>query len=53
MNSRGRVIARIAPERDLVEETRLWLLELRGKVLLGAMVASLLNLAWGGDVYRL
>mgnify|MGYP003343743061 CR=1 FL=1 len=35
VTSRGRIIARIAPERDPAEEARQWLLDLRDRVVLG------------------
>jgi prevent-host-death family protein len=53
ITSRGQVIARIAPERDLAEETRQWLLDLRDRVSLGDVVHGLPDLEWSGDADHL
>jgi len=50
ITSRGRVIARILPERDPGEEARNWLLSLRGKVVLGDIVDPVENtIEWNAD----
>jgi prevent-host-death family protein len=50
---RGRVIARIEPERGPGEEARAWLEGLRGKVVLGDVVAPLADVAWSADADHL
>jgi prevent-host-death family protein len=53
VTSRGRVIARIAPEQDPAEEARQWLLGLRNRVSLGDVVDPIPDLAWSGDADHL
>ncbi|MHB1606139.1 MAG: type II toxin-antitoxin system Phd/YefM family antitoxin [Leptospirales bacterium] len=45
ITSHGRVIARLLPEKDAAQESRLWLERLRGKVILGDVVSSLEELS--------
>lgn len=49
VTSRGRVIARIQPERDAAEESRLWLESLRGRVILGDVVSPVECMEWMAD----
>lgn len=53
ITSRGRVIARIEPERDPAEEARQWLLALRDRVSLGDVVSPVADLEWSGDANHL
>ena len=53
ITSRGRVIARIEPERDPAEEARQWLLALRDRVSLGDVVSPIPDLEWSGDANHL
>lgn len=53
VTSRGRIIARIAPERDPAEDARQWLLDLRDRVSLGDVVSGLPELEWSGDADHL
>ena len=53
ITSRGRVIARLAPERDPAEEARQWLLTLRDRVCLGDVVSPSSDLVWSGDANHL
>lgn len=57
VTSRGRVIARIEPERDPAEEARRWLEGLGGRVklveVLAPLGASEADAAWSGDADHL
>ena len=53
VTSRGRIIARIAPERDPAEEARQWLLDLRNRVSLGDVVQGIPDVEWSGDADHL
>ncbi|MEB3258270.1 MAG: type II toxin-antitoxin system prevent-host-death family antitoxin, partial [Cyanobacteriota bacterium] len=53
VTSRGRVIARIEPERDPSEEARAWLEGLRGKVVLTDVVAPFTDVTWSADADHL
>ena len=53
ITSRGRVIARIEPERDTAEEARQWLHALRDRVCLGDVVNPIADLEWSGDANHL
>lgn len=53
MTSRGRVIARIEPEGDPSEEARVWLEDLRGKVVLTDVVAPFADVTWSADADHL
>jgi prevent-host-death family protein len=53
VTSRGRIIARIAPERDPADEARQWLLELRDRVSLGDVVQGIPDVEWSGDADHL
>ncbi len=53
ITSRGRVIARIEPERDPAEEARQWLLALRDRVCMGDVVSPIPDLEWSGDANHL
>ncbi len=53
ITSRGRIIARIAPERDPAEDARQWLLDLRDRVSLGDVVQGIPDLEWRGDADHL
>ena len=53
ITSRGRVIARIEPERDPAEEARQWLLALRDRVSLGDVMSPIPDLEWSGDANHL
>ena len=53
VTSRGRIIARIAPERDPAEEARQWLLDLRDRVSLGDVVQGIPDVDWSGDADHL
>ena len=48
ITSRGRVIARIEPERDPAEDARQWLHALRDRVSLGDVVNPIPDLKWSG-----
>ena len=49
ITSRGRVIARIEPERDPAEDARQWLLELRDRVSLGDVVQGITDVECSVD----
>ena len=53
VTSRGRIIARIAPERDPAKEARQWLLDLRDRVSLGDGVQGIADVEWSGDADHL
>ncbi len=53
VTSRGRIIARIAPERDPADEARQWLLDLRDRVCLGDVVHAIPEVEWSGDADHL
>ncbi|GDX77185.1 hypothetical protein LBMAG41_22630 [Cyanobium sp.] len=53
ITSRGRVIARIEPERDPAEDARQWLQALRDRVSLGDVVNPIPDLEWSGDADHL
>jgi prevent-host-death family protein len=53
VTSRGRIIARIAPERDPADEARQWLLDLRDRVSLGDVVQRIPDVEWIGDANHL
>jgi prevent-host-death family protein len=53
VTSRGRIIARIAPERDPAEDARQWLLNLRDRVSLGDVVQEIPDVQWSGDADHL
>jgi len=53
VTSRGRIIARIAPEHDPSEEARQWLFGLRNRVSLGDVVASVSEPESSGDADQL
>jgi prevent-host-death family protein len=53
ITSRGRVIARIEPERDPAEEARQWLLDLRDRVSLGDVIQGIPDVEWSGDADHL
>jgi prevent-host-death family protein len=53
VTSRGRIIARIAPERDPADEARQWLQDLRDRVSLGDVVQGIPDVEWGGDADHL
>ena len=53
ITSRGRVIARIEPERDPAEDARQWLHALRDRVSLGDVVNPIPDLEWSGDADHL
>jgi prevent-host-death family protein len=53
VTSRGRIIARIAPERDPADEARQWLLDLRDRVSLGDVVHAIPDVEWSGDADHL
>jgi prevent-host-death family protein len=53
VTSRGRIIARIAPERDPAEDSRQWLLDLRDRVTLGDVVQGIPDVEWSGDADHL
>jgi|LakMenE01Jun11ns_1017448.scaffolds.fasta_scaffold9361165_2 hypothetical protein len=53
VTSRGRTIARIAPERDPAEEARQWLLDLRDRVSLGDVIHGIPDVEWSGDADHL
>jgi prevent-host-death family protein len=53
ITSRGRIIARIAPERDPADEARQWLLDLRDQVSLGDVVQRIPDVEWSGDADHL
>ena len=53
ITSRGRVIARIEPERDPAEDARQWLHALRDRVSLGEVVNPIPDLEWSGDANHL
>ena len=53
VTSRGRIIARIAPERDPADEARQWLLDMRDRVSLGDVVQGIPDVEWSGDADHL
>jgi prevent-host-death family protein len=53
ITSRGRVIARIEPERDPAEDARQWLHAVRDRVSLGDVVNPIPDLEWSGDANHL
>ena len=53
VTSRGRIMARVAPEQDPAEEGRQWLLNLRDRVLLGDVVQAIPAVEWSGDADHL
>jgi antitoxin (DNA-binding transcriptional repressor) of toxin-antitoxin stability system len=53
VTSRGRIIARIAPEHDPSEEARQWLFCLRNRVSLGDVVAAVSEPESSGDADQL
>lgn len=49
VTSRGRVIARIQPEKDRAEEARRWLESLRGSVIIGDIESPMEDIEWTAD----
>jgi len=49
VTSRGKIVARIVPEKDVAELARSWLEGLHGQVILGDVVSPVENVAWGAD----